>query len=117
MARQTHTHQTGSGKYPVLADLDALTFLAADTTNFEETEYGDRVIIVARNFSADTAYDVTLTSVASSKTGRTGTLVKELAFGDQIIIGPLGADGWRQSDGTLHFAGENAAIKFAVVRL
>lgn len=117
MARQTHEHQVGTGKYPILTDLDALTFLAADPVNFEETEYGDRLIIVARNVSADTAYDVTLTSVASSKTGRTGTLVKELAFGDQLIIGPLGADGWRQSDGTLHFAGENADIEFAVVRL
>lgn len=117
MARQTHEHQTGSGKYPVLADLDALTFLAADPVNFEETEYGDRVIIIARNVSADTAYDVTITSVASSKTGRTGTLVKELGFGEILPIGPLGADGWRQSDGTLHFAGEAADIEFAVVRL
>lgn len=117
MARQVHAHQAGSGKYPVLADLDALTWTAADVANFEETEYGDRVVILARNVSADTAYDVTITSIASSKTGRTGTLVKELAFGAQLIIGPLGADGWRQSDGNLYFAGENADIEFAVVRL
>ena len=117
MARQVHEHQIGSGKYPILTALDALTWTAADASNFEETEYSDRVIIVARNTSTDTAYDVTITSVASSKTGRTGTLVKELAFGEQLIIGPLGADGWRQSDGNLYFAGENADIEFAVVRL
>lgn len=117
MARQVHEHQTGSGKYPVLADLDGLTFLAADPVEFEVTEFSERMIIVARNVSADTEWDVTLTSVASSKTGRTGTLVKPLAFGEQLIIGPLGADGWRQSDGNFHFAGEDAEIEFAVVRL
>lgn len=117
MARQVHEHQTGTGKYPVLADLAELTWLAADPVEFEQTEYHDRLVILARNVSADTAYDVTITSVASGLTGRTGTLVFELPFGEQIIIGPLGADGWRQSTGMLHFAGENADIEFAVVRL
>jgi len=117
MARQAHTHQTGTGKYPVLADLGELTWLAADAAEFEQTEYHDRVVILARNVSADTDYDVTITSVASSLTGRTGTLTFELPFGETMLIGPLGADGWRQSNGQLYFAGENAAIEFAVVRL
>jgi hypothetical protein len=130
MPRQTHTVQTGTGKYPVLADVDELVWLAADPDgNFEEVEFTGREIILARNVSPDTALDVTITSAASSRTGRTGNIVKEVGFGEQICIGPLGTDGWKQSDGMLYFAGEdsgddgdptftpNPGIEFAVVRL
>lgn len=117
MARQSHTVQVGTGPYPVLADVDVLTWLAADVANFEEFAYTGKEVILARNVSADTNFDVIITSLASSRTNRTGTITKEVPFGEQIIIGPLGNDGWRQTDGTLHFAGEDASIEFAVVRL
>lgn len=117
MARQSHTVQTGSGKYPTTASLTALTWLAANAVDFEQVDFSGREILLARNTSADTAYNVTVTSVASVRTARTGNIVKSLAFGAQLPIGPLGIDGWRQSNGKLYFAGANAAIEFAVVRL
>lgn len=115
MARVTHTAQAGTGKYPTT--LTALTFTAADAVNFEQTLHTGRELIVVRNSHGSTAYDFTLTSVASNATGRTGTEVVELAAGAIHVVGPLGIDGWRQSDGMLYFAGENAAILFAVVRI
>src|SRR5689334_13048247 len=99
MARQVHTPIDGTGKYPVLASINELTWLPADVAEHESVPHEGSLVILARNVSEDTAADVTITSVASARTGRTGTLVFELAFGEQIIIGPLGVDGWRQSDG------------------
>jgi hypothetical protein len=117
MPRVTHVAQEGTGKYPVLASIDPIVFTAATPADDEQTIHTGREVIIARNVSADTNYDVIITSAASSRTGRTGSLTYELAFGEQIQIGPLGIDGWKQSDGMLYFAGEAADIEFAVVRL
>lgn len=115
MARVTHVAQAGTGLYPTA--LTALTFTAADAVNFEQTAFTGRELIVVRNSHGSTAYDFTLTSVASATTGRTGDIVVELAAGAIHVVGPLGIDGWRQTNGMLYFAGENAAILFAVVRI
>lgn len=117
MARVTLVAQEKSFKYPLLADLSVLTWTASDAVNFEQTVFSGKETILAWNTSADTAYNVTITSSASARTARTGTLVKSVAFGTILAVGPLGIDGWKQSDGKLYFAGENAAVLFAVVRL
>ena len=117
MARQTITVRTGTGKYPTSAQLDPFALTAADATNYEQCAYTGREVIIAHNSSADTAYDVTIESVASQRTGRTGNLVVEVPFGEHVVIGPLGLDGFKQTDGKLYFRGENAAILFGVVRL
>jgi hypothetical protein len=114
----------------VLADVNELTWVAADPNGqFEQVPYTGKEIILARNVSPDTALDVTITSSASTRTGRTGDITKEVGFGEQIVIGPLGVDGWQQADKMLYFAGEdsgddgdptftpNPGIEFAIVRL
>lgn len=116
MARQSHTVQAGAGKYPTAALLDPFPLVAADATNFEQCDFTGTEIIFARNSSADTAYDVTIESLASGRTLRTGDLVKEVPFGEVIFIGPLGLDGFRQVGNKLFFKGENAAILFGVYR-
>jgi len=115
MPRITHTAQAGTGAYPTA--LTALTFTAADTDDFEQTAHTGKELIVVQNSDGAVAYDFTLTSAASAVTGRSGTIVVELAAGAIHVAGPFGLDGWRQSDGMLYFAGENAAILFAVVRI
>lgn len=117
MARQVHTVRNGTGKYPTSAQLVPFALLAADDTNYEQCDFTGRETIIAYNSSTDTAYDVTIESVASNRTGRSGNLVVEVPFGEIVHIGPLGLDGFKQSDGKLYFQGEDAAILFGVVRL
>lgn len=115
MARTTIAAVDGTGKYPT--SLTALTLTAADASNGNQTVHTGNFVLFAINTHASTPYDVTLTSAASSRTGRTADIVKEIAAGEVLIIGPLGLDGYRQTDGYLYFSGENAAVKFAVVRV
>jgi hypothetical protein len=117
MARASITVQTGTGKYPTLAQLDPFAFTACDASNFNECDFTGREVIIAYNSSADTAYDFTVESLASQRTGRTLNLVKEIPFGEHIVIGPLGVDGFRQANGKLYFTAENAAILVGIVRL
>jgi len=117
MARASITVQTGTGKYPTVALLDPFALTACDATNFNQCDFTGREILIVRNSSTDTAYDFTLESVSSDRTGRTGNLLKEIPFGEHLIIPPLGVDGFRQADGKLYFTAENAAILVGVVRM
>lgn len=117
MARTALTVQTGTGKYPTATQLDPFALVAGDATDGNECDFTGREIIVAYNSSVDTAYDLTINSVASQRTGRTGNLVKEIPFGEHLIIPPLGVDGFRQANGKLWIDVENAAILIGIVRM
>lgn len=117
MPRVEITVQTGTGKYPTLAQLDPFAFTACHATDLNECDFTGREVIIAYNSSADTNYDFTVESLASQRTGRTLNLVKEIPFGEHIVIGPLGVDGFAQTGNKLYFTAENAAILVGIVRL
>lgn len=117
MPRTALTVQTGTGKYPTAAQLDPFALTAGDATDGNECDFTGREIIVVRNSSADTAYDFTVKSVASQRTGRTGDLVKEIPFGEVLVIPPLGVDGFYQAGGKLWIDVENAALLIGIVRM
>jgi hypothetical protein len=114
MARVNIAAQTAPGGYD--ANGATLTFTAADATNDHKTAWTGREMILAENTSADTAYSVTITSVADVPAGRTGDTTVSLPFGTKAWFGPFPANGWRQTDGFIYFEAANAAVKFAVIR-
>ena len=114
MPRVTVTAQNLSGS--ITTTLNELTFAASDPVNFEQTLWTDGLHIVWRNSHATTPYDATLES-APDALGRDVDLVHELAAGEIGMTKVIEADGWRQTDGYVHFRGENAALLYAVVKL
>jgi hypothetical protein len=114
MVRDTVTVQnlTG-GQTNALAEI---TFTASDAVNFEQVAWQDGLILCFRNSSADTAYDVTLES-APDTLGRDVDVVQEIAAGDTYCTRIVGANGFRQSDGYVHFKAENAAVLYAAIKV
>lgn len=122
MARTTITPQNpavGNG-YPALplaADAAELAFVAGDVANGNDFVTTGREIVLVWNTSADTAYDFTVTP-AADRFGRVGTsIVHEVDFAAVSMFGPFPLEGWRQTDGKIWLAVENAALTIAVVRL
>lgn len=118
MARVIHPVQLITGKpgYPV-DGLD-LTFLAATPADDERFQNTGREILIAFNSDDDTAYTVTINSVADPKTARTLDITADsIPFQQFHYYGPFDTPGWNQSDGYLHFEANNAAVKFAVLRV
>jgi hypothetical protein len=93
-----------------------LTFTAADTSNGNKVALTGKELILVQNSGAS-AYTVTVTSAPDSL-GRTKDIVAEsIAAGVIKAFGVPQVEGWRQTDGTLSLDANNAAIKFAVIRL
>lgn len=113
MARQTHTAVTSTGKYPTAPV--TLTATAADATNFEETAHTGREVIIFRNSGASSR-NITITSVADNR-NRSGDVTFALAAGAIKAIGPLGIEGWRQSNGMLYFQANHAEVLISVLRV
>lgn len=114
MARQTITPVSVSGKWPTA--FITLTATAADATNFEKMPFTGREILVAVNTnSGSTARSVTVTSVASPITGRTGDITVSIPAGAYRMIGPLAVEGFRQSDGYLYFQATHAEVKYLAI--
>lgn len=113
MVRVEIAKQVVKGPY---AD-DALTvaMTAADPTNDHAADFFEGMMLLAINTHATTPYNVTVTSAPDSH-GRTNDLVESaIAAGQILIFGPFTRDGWRQTDGSLYFEADNAAVKFAVI--
>jgi hypothetical protein len=74
------------------------------------------MLVVAHN-TGGVAYTVTITSQASSKTGRTGDVnVQSLAAGE-IRIFRLVPDGWADSSGNVNVVVENALVFWGIIVL
>jgi len=112
MARTIHTAAVGTGKYPTAPV--ALTWVAADATEKERTVHTGTEIIFMKN-SGSTTRSCTITSVADSR-NRTGDITFTLATGAEKAIGPLGIEGFRQTDGYLYFEAAHAEVLIAVYR-
>lgn len=113
MARQTITAVAGTGQYPTAPA--TLTATAADASNFEETAHTGREVIIFRNSGATTR-NITITSVADNH-NRTGDVTFTLATGAIKAVGPLGIEGWRQSNGMLYFQADHAEVLITVIRI
>jgi hypothetical protein len=111
MARQQLTKTAFTGPYPTAAV--TLTETAEDTTNHTQVAITDKTVVVIHN-SGGSTYTYTVTSSADATHGRTGDITTQnIAAGAIACIGPLGLDGWRQTDGNLYLAASNVAVKFA----
>jgi hypothetical protein len=94
-----------------------ISLTAADVSNKNSCTLTGREMLFAFNSDDDTAYTVTVSSVAD-QLGRTGDVESySIGFGEYALIGPFPLEGWKQSTGKLHFEANNAAIKFAVIRV
>jgi hypothetical protein len=115
MARTALTPNTGVVTNPAAGA--ALVWTAADVANGNKVALTGKELVLAWNTHATTPYTVTMTSAADGL-GRTKDITTEsIAAGDIHQFGVPQLEGWRQSDGTLSLNAENAAIKFAIVRL
>jgi hypothetical protein len=89
---------------------------AADVGNMNQFVASGKDLLVIHN-SGGSQYTFTVTSVADSY-GRTKDITTEtIDAGVYKVVGPLEILGWQQSDGKIYLAGNNAAVKFGIVRL
>ena len=119
-ARQSHTPAAILGSKGSLYTANAadVAMTAADVANFEQCTFTGKEVIIAHNSDGANPYTVTIESVADADLGRTGDITTySLAAGEVGAFGPFQSDGWRQSDGTLHWKGSNAAVRFGVIRI
>jgi hypothetical protein len=105
------------GPYPgtVGAGALAITFTAADVSNGNSFPITGREVLLIWN-SDSIAHTVTLTSVTDLR-GRSGdvTAYSVAATSYAAFNFRAGLEGWRQSDGTIHFSASDATVKFAVL--
>lgn len=115
MATTSIATQTLSSGYSTTGD--SITWTAADVANGNHFTWSGagKVIVLARNVHATTTYTVTITSVAHSVTGRTGSVsAVNVAAGAQTAF-PLVSDGWKNSSDQVALSANNANIQFAIL--
>jgi hypothetical protein len=110
-ARQQLTKTAYSGKYPAAAV--TLTETAEDATNHTAIAITDKTVVTIHNTHATTTFTYTVTSIADALHGRTGDITAQNITAGQIkVIGPLGLDGWLQTDGNLYVSASDVSVKF-----
>jgi hypothetical protein len=118
MAQTPLTPIVPKGPYGTISagQLD-LVWTAADVSNGNSFPLTGREILLVQNSGAS-AYTFTITSAPDAE-GRSGDVTTySVAAGVVSCYSFRGAQsgGWQQSDGTVHLAASNAAIKFAVLQ-
>lgn len=121
MPRTAVTLTTPIGSYPVLplaANAADATQVAADVANKNAIAFGaaSRLLVIAINTHATTAYTITVTS-APDGFNRSGDITTYSVEAADIVPLILNRDGWRQSDGNLYIEAANAAVKFVAIQL
>jgi len=118
MARQTLSKLTLGGNFPTISANSAdMSMTAADATNKEQILATQKQIVIAHNTGASTR-TVTITSVADSRTNRTGDIsAYSLGAGEYAAFGPFEREGWMQSDGYIYLEASHAEVKFGVLTL
>ena len=119
MARTTLTRTTPLGPYPTLQPaanaLDAV-MTAADTVNFNQFIFDGPMLLVVQNIGV-AARTFTLTSAVDPQ-NRSGDVTAYSIDPDAVCVFMLNQTaGWRQTDGFFYLAGNNADVKFGIVRL
>lgn len=119
MARTELTVTDLVGPYPSLqpaANALDVTFAACDTVNGNYFDASGEDILLAWNDGGADAYYFTITSVVDAK-NRTGDITEYDVGIDEIAAFKLKNLGWRQTDGGIYVDGENASLKFAILKL
>lgn len=119
MPRQTLTRQTPVGPYPalpVVANSLDLVWTAADATNKEQFIPDADNLILVWNTHATTAYTFTITSVVDER-NRTGDIGPFTLQAGEIAAYRLQKSGFLQSDGYIYMEANNAAVKYAIIKL
>ena len=89
-----------------------VTLTAADTTDSNHiAASGQPVVVVAHNTSTNTAYTVTITSVAAAMSLRTGNVAAQSLAAEEVRMFRLAADGWADTSSNYLIAANNAAVK------
>lgn len=94
------------------------TFTACDVANLNQVNaVNGREIYTFKNSHASTPYTFTITSVPDSKLKRSGDIGPyTLAAGVEAQC-VLPGDGFRQADGSVYFAGSNAAVVVNITKI
>lgn len=118
MARTTLTVQTLKNLYAGTPAANALdvTLAAGDAVDGNDYVPSEKDILFVQNSHGSNAYTFTLFSVAD-ELGRTGDVTAYSLAAGEFACFPVPARGFKQTDGKIWLACENAAIKFAVFRL
>lgn len=114
MPRQELTVTAAAGPWAAVGA--EFAWQAEDGTNHSQFTSTGKELLLAYNASVDTAYTVTVSSVADEM-GRTADVSEEIPFGEMRAFGPFERAGWMQEDGKVYCASTNADLKFAVIRL
>lgn len=116
MATTAITKTSAPGPYGLAGVL--VTQQAADVANGNHFQMSGDDLLIAENTDGANPYTVTITSVQDGQ-GRLGSITAEsLAAGVVRYFGPFRKKaGWAQTTGVLNVSGENAAIKFSVIKL
>ena len=114
MARATLTKLTALGKRTDVYTANAadLPMAAANVSDKNQFAASGKDFVIARNTSVDTPYTITI-----ENTGDDDITAYALGAGELAVLGPLGLDGWGQTDWKVYLEASNAAIKFGVVDL
>lgn len=119
MGRTTLTRTTPLGPHPslpVAADALDIALTAADTTNNNQILLDGPIIVIAQNTGAS-ARTVTFTSSTDQK-NRTGDVTAySIGAGEVACFKIDNTEGWRQTDGYLYLAANNAEVKIGAIRL
>lgn len=109
--------QTLKGPYPATVGAGALamTFTTADTVNGNSFPFTGHEVLIIWN-SDSTSHTVTLTSVADQR-GRSGDVTAYSVAGTSYAAFNFraGAEGWMQSDSTMHLTSNSALVEFAIL--
>lgn len=112
MARQTLTKTTAPGPNPTAGV--AVTMTAEDASNHSQFAWTGAEILIIHNTDSG-SHTWTLTSVADPF-GRSGDITTEtIAAGAIRVVDCLSSLGWRQTNGMVYLAANDATVKFGVI--
>jgi hypothetical protein len=111
--------QTIKGPFEAIAANGADFTFAAGSTGTDTFVCTGREILLALNSDPTNPYTVTITSVDDEKGRSEDIAAYSLAAGEYAAfgVGLTNAQGWKNSSGLITIDVENAAVKWAVLRL
>jgi hypothetical protein len=113
MVRGVLTPQAVAGS--VFTVIPTLTFTALDNVNGMEVVASGNDLVLIHNTTGG-AVVFTMKSSADPF-GRVGDITKSVPASGFALVGPLGATGWRQTNGRLWFDAAATGLELAVIQL
>lgn len=115
MARTTIPIEQAPGAAPLAENV--LAWTNADTVNGNQFTHTGREILLVWNSSTTAARNVTLQSVAiNGRQDPKHNTAQSVPIGEYRVYGPFG-EGWKQTDGNVYVNGDNAELRFLVIRM